>query len=400
MDKEIKISIKPDYVQKYKDGYPLIHKESIDSLEKLENEGSILDLYDSKSQFIAKAYYGIQNKGCGWILSLDKETNINTAFFAQKIKAAIEYRKEFFDDKSTTAFRIFNGEGDGVGGVTIDNYDAYYVITWYSLGIYEFREMIFEALKQSVAYKGIYEKKRFDTKGKYLDDSGDFLFGQKAPEPLVVKENGVNFAVYLDDGAMVGIFLDQKNVRKRLRDTYSKDKTVLNTFSYTGSFSVYAALGGAKKTTSVDVAKRSLSKTREQFEVNKIEEQEIIVEDVFNYFKYALRKKLLFDVVVLDPPSFARSKKRTFSAKKDYVSLLKEAIAITSENGVIIASTNAANFSMMTFRDFIKKAFKELRLEFKVEESYSLPKDFRVSSDFKEGDYLKVVFIRKLSKRA
>ncbi len=100
---------------------------------------------------------------------------------------------------------------------------------------------------------------------------------------------------------------------------------------------------------------------------------------------------------MLDPPSFARSKKHTFSASKDYVNLLKEAIHITNNGGVIVASTNSANFSMMTFRDFIFKAFKELNGKYTVEESFSLPKDFRVADNFKEGDYLKVVFIRKLS---
>ena len=101
-------------------------------------------------------------------------------------------------------------------------------------------------------------------------------------------------------------------------------------------------------------------------------------------------------MVVLDPPSFARSKKRTFSASKDYVTLLKEAIQITNKNGIIVASTNAANVSMFTFRDFIKKAFSDLKLKYKVEESFSLPKDFKVNPKFQEGNYLKVVFIRKL----
>ncbi|MDQ7062000.1 MAG: class I SAM-dependent methyltransferase [Sulfurimonas sp.] len=197
----------------------------------------------------------------------------------------------------------------------------------------------------------------------------------------------------------MAFFLDQKDVRKTLRDKYSKGKSVLNTFSYTGAFSVYAHLGGVKKTTSVDLAKRSLVKTSEQFEVNNIDadSQDIIVEDVFNYFKYAVKKGLLFDMVVLDPPSFARSKKHTFSASKDYVNLLKEAIQITNINGIIVASTNAANFSMMTFNDFIKKAFKELNIKYKIELSYTLPKDFRVHPKFREGNYLKVVFIRKIN---
>ena len=103
----------------------------------------------------------------------------------------------------------------------------------------------------------------------------------------------MNFAVYLNDGAMVGVFLDQRNVRKQIRDKYAKGRTVLNMFSYTGAFSVFAALGGANKTTSVDLANRSLSKTIEQFSVNEVdyEAQDIIVEDVFLYFKYAAKKK-------------------------------------------------------------------------------------------------------------
>ena len=395
---EIDLIVKSDFIRKYKDGYPLISKESIVSWDKVKEEGSLLNLLDEKGKFILKAYHGIQNKGYGWALSLNKDEKIDSDFFSKKIKSAVEYRKDFYSDKSTTAFRVLNGEGDGLGGLTIDYFDGYYLLTWYSLGIYEFKAEILEALKNSVEYKGIYQKKRFDSKGKYLDDADDFICGERADAPIIVKENGENFAIYLDDGAMVGVFLDQRDVRRTIRDKYAKGKTVLNTFSYTGAFSVFAACGGSTKTTSVDLAKRSLRKTKEQFSVNKIdiESQEIIVEDVFNYFKYAVKKNLLFDLVVLDPPSFARSKKRTFSASKDYVNLLKEAIQITKKGGIIVASTNSANFSMMTFSDFISKAFKELKGKYEVKERFSLPKDFRVLEKFKEGDYLKVVFIKKV----
>ncbi len=398
MNSEINLILKEDYIDKYKNGYPLILKEAIVDWSKVSDEGSILNLLDSKKKFIAKGYYGIQNKGFGWVLSSLKDEKIDIDFFTRKIKSAIEYRVDFFSDQETTAFRVFNGEGDGVGGITIDYFDGYYMITWYSLGIYEHKEAILEALKNSIEYKGIYQKKRFDGKGKYLSDENDFICGDEAPQPIVIKENGVNFAIYLDDGAMVGIFLDQRDVRRKIRDKYAKGKTLLNTFSYTGAFSVYAAIGGAKETTSVDLAKRSLAKTKEHFNANSVNlsKQNILVEDVFNYFKYALRKKMMFDMVVVDPPSFARSKKHTFSANRDYVKLLKEIILITNKNGIIVASTNAANFSMMTFRDFIARAFKELNSRYRVEESFSLPKDFRVSEKFKESNYLKVVFIRKL----
>ena len=398
MTQEIDLVVKPEFICNYKKGYPLVSKESIVSWDRVSEEGSVINLVDDKGNFILKAYHGVQNKGYGWALATQRAQKIDTDFFIGKIKSALEYRKDFYTDESTTAFRVLNGEGDGLGGLTIDYFDGFYLLTWYSLGIYEFKSDILEALKRSVEYKGIYQKKRFDSKGKYLDEKDDFICGEKAQSPILVKENGINFAIYLDDGAMVGVFLDQRDVRKTIRDKYAKGKTVLNTFSYTGAFSVAAALGGSTKTTSVDLAKRSLKKTSEQFQVNgvDVESQDIIVEDVFNYFKYAVKKNLLFDLVVLDPPSFARSKKRTFSASKDYVNLLKEAIQITKKGGIIVASTNSANFSMMTFSDFIAKAFKELKGKYAVKERYTLPKDFRVLDAFKEGNYLKVVFIEKL----
>jgi len=397
MNKEIDLSIKPAYIKEYQNGYPLISKESIVDWSKVAEEGTIVNLLDNRNNFIAKGYYGRQNKGYGWILSSKNKEKIDINYFIHKIKSAIKYRDSFYTSKNTSAFRVFNGEGDGLGGLTIDYFDGFYLLTWYSIGIYKFKDTILAALKSSVKYKGIYQKKRFDTKGQYLDDTNDFICGEKAPEPLIVKENGENFAIYLDDGAMVGVFLDQRDVRKTIRDKYAKGLTVLNTFSYTGAFSVFAALGGSSKTTSVDLANRSRSKTEEQFRINNIdvEAQDIIVEDVFNYFKYAVRKKLSFDLVVLDPPSFARSKKHTFSASKDYVNLLKETIQITSKGGVIVASTNASNFDMKRFKAFISTAFTELNVKYRIEETFSLPKDFRVNDKFKEGDYLKVIFIRK-----
>ncbi|MGK8605292.1 class I SAM-dependent rRNA methyltransferase [Bacillus thuringiensis] len=397
MRSEVTIKIKPKFIKEIKSGYPLILKDAIQNLNDVREEGTIIKVVDEKNNFVGKGYYGKQNKGYGWILTRKESEQINQSFFESKIKSALHKRKQFYKSSDTTAFRVVNGEGDGLGGLIIDYYDGYYVVSWYSEGIYTFRDEIITALQKVANFKGIYEKKRFDTKGKYIEGD-DFVAGERGEFPLIVKENGVNFAVYLNDGAMVGVFLDQRNVRKQIRDKYAKGRTVLNMFSYTGAFSVFAALGGASKTTSVDLANRSLSKTIEQFSVNEVdyEAQDIIVEDVFLYFKYAAKKKMKFDMVVLDPPSFARSKKYTFSAAKDYKNLLKETIAITENNGIIVASTNCSAFDMKKFKGFIDTAFKEMNGKYKILEEHSLPEDFRTIDQFKEGDYLKVVFIEKI----
>jgi 23S rRNA (cytosine1962-C5)-methyltransferase len=122
----------------------------------------------------------------------------------------------------------------------------------------------------------------------------------------------------------------------------------------------------------------------------------IVVEDIFSYFKYAARKELRFDMVIADPPSFARSKKHTFSVAKDYKNLLKDIINITSKGGIIVASTNYAGLRVEKFKGFIEKAFSELNIKYKIIESFSLPKDFRVSKSFREDNYLKVFFIKRL----
>jgi 23S rRNA (cytosine1962-C5)-methyltransferase len=397
MKTEVRLQVKSKFVTKYKNGYPLISKDTIMNPNVLDEEGMTIKLIDEQNNFIAKGYYGKQNKGLGWVLSNNEKEQFDQRFFEKTLKAAFDRREHFFQSSETTAFRVFNGEGDGIGGLTIDYFDGYYVITWYSKGIYQFREFIIDSLKNLVEYKAIYQKKRFDESGKYIEED-DFVTGERGEFPIVVRENGVNIAIYLNDSAMVGVFLDQKDVRKKLRDVYSKEKRVLNTFSYTGVFSVFAALGGATKTTSVDLANRSKSKTIEQFNVNGIDEksQDIIVEDVFKYFKYAVKKGLLFDVVILDPPSFARSKKFVFSAEKDYKNLLKEAISITEENGIILASTNASSFGMDKFKGFIDTAFKESNKHYKLMEEFSLPEDFRTNKHYPESDYLKVVFIKVL----
>ncbi|MCF6410797.1 class I SAM-dependent rRNA methyltransferase [Pseudalkalibacillus salsuginis] len=397
MPKEIVLTIKSKYFNKFKSGYPLLFKEAIVNLNDLKEEGTLLMLIDEQKRFIGKGYYGKQNKGYGWILTRKEHEEIDYEFFERKIKEAIRHRKSFFADSETNAFRILNGEGDGVGGFTVDYFDGYLLLNWYSEGIYQFKNLIVELFQNLVDYKGIYEKKRFDLKGQYIDDD-DFLTGERAQFPIIVKENGVHFAVYLNDGAMVGVFLDQRNVRKSIRDYHADGKTVLNTFSYTGAFSVFAALGGAAKTTSVDLANRSFNKTVEQFSLNGVdyEAHDIRVMDVFNYFNYAVRNNLKFGMVILDPPSFARSKKHRFSVAKDYKDLIKEAISITEDNGLIIASTNFAGIDMKKFKSFVDKAFSEMGGKYKIIEEHSLPNDFKTIKEFPEGDYLKVLFISKI----
>lgn len=386
----MKLQVTKKAEHKFKKGYPLIQKEDLQQVPApLPTDW--LTLIDSKGQRLAEGYLGEQNKGIGWLLSWHGP--INQSFFQQLFEISREKRTSFEKDSLTTAYRLFNGEGDGIGGVIIDRYADYAVFSWYNETLYQKKAellMAFRTVYPDII--GAYEKIRFSTKD--LPES-QFLYGEQAPEPLLVTENGVQFATYLNEGLMTGIFLDQKEVRGRLVDGFAVGKTVLNMFSYTGAFSVAAAMGGAVATTSVDLAKRSLPKTTEQFEVNHLNlaAQKIIVMDVFDYFKYASRKGLSYDMIILDPPSFARNKKKVFSVAKNYGELVKDSIDILTDKGTLIASTNAANLSLAKYQKMVITALQEKNVRYKITDTYQLPTDFQVNPNFPEGNYLKVLFI-------
>lgn len=385
------IIIRENLIDYYKDGFPLIIDSSLGN-QKLE-QGELINFLDKNYEFVAKGYYGEQNKGKGWILTL-KDVDIDLKFFINKFATALNKRVNYFESDDTNAFRLFNGEGDGIGGITIDIFDYYLLVTWYNEGIYKYRDIILEAIKNVTYIKGLYEKRRFDKAGKYIEEPS-FTSGEKAPEPLVVKENNVNYAIYLDDGAMVGIFLDQKEVRNYLKEISFEKTKLLNMFSYTGAFSMAAAFSGAI-TTSVDLANRSLEKTTENFEVNNIDvsSQEIIVMDVFDYFDVARKQERKFDIIVIDPPSYANSKKRRFTVQKNYGELIEKSIDLVEKNGIIVASTNCSLMPIKKFKSQIDEAFKNKMKSYKLLKTYRLPADFATNDKYDESNYLKVLVMK------
>ena len=389
------IQVKKNHEKKFQEGYPLLFPEAVKSTRPLQKEGDLFRLTTQKGEFVARGYYGKQNKGIGWILSQKEEEAIDFAFFLRKLSAALARRQKFYFSEETNAFRVFNGEGDGIGGLTIDHYNGYYLFQWYSKGIYAFRDEILRAFSQITVSKGIYQKRRFQSGGQVIKEDS-YVSGERCDHAFSVLESGLSLNAHLNDGAMTGFFFDQRQVRKQLMSHYAAGRRVLNTFSYTGAFSVFAAKGGAQSTVSVDLAKRSLEATKENFRLNGIslEQNEIVVEDIFHYLARAKEENLRFDLIILDPPSYSRSKDFTFSAQKDYTALVEQALPVLSKNGIILASTNCSLFDMKEFQEMVKKAFRKFNRRYQVLESFQLPVDFPIHGSFPEGNYLKVFYIQ------
>lgn len=359
-------------------------------LENVHLKDREVEVQSQEGTFLGTAYLSQQNKGLGWFVSTDKVT-FNQAFFETLFRQAKEKRRTYYQDDLTTAFRLFNQEGDGFGGLTVDLYGDYAVFSWYNSYVYQIRKVISEAFRQVFPeVLGVYEKIRF----KALDYESAHVYGQEAPDFFTVLENGVLYQVFMNDGLMTGIFLDQHEVRGSLVDGLAMGKSLLNMFSYTAAFSVAAAMGGASQTTSVDLAKRSRELSQAHFQANEIstDDHRFIVMDVFEYFKYAKRKSLTYDVIVLDPPSFARNKKQTFSVAKDYHKLIFQSLEILNPGGIIIASTNAANVSRQKFTEQIDKGFAGR--SYQILNKYGLPADFAYNKKDESSNYLKVISIK------
>ena len=359
-------------------------------LENVNLKDQEVEVQSQEGTFLGTAYLSQQNKGLGWFVSTDKVA-FNQAFFETLFRQAKEKRSAYYQDDLTTAFRLFNQEGDGFGGLTVDLYGDYAVFSWYNSYVYQIRQTISEAFRQVFPeVLGAYEKIRF----KGLDYESAHVYGQEAPDFFTVLENGVLYQVFMNDGLMTGIFLDQHEVRGSLVDGLAMGKSLLNMFSYTAAFSVAAAMGGASQTTSVDLAKRSRELSQAHFQVNGLstDDHRFIVIDVFEYFKYAKRKGLTYDVIVLDPPSFARNKKQTFSVAKDYHKLISQSLEILNPGGIIIASTNAANVSRQKFTEQIDKGFAGR--SYQILNKYGLPADFAYNKKDESSNYLKVISMK------
>lgn len=359
-------------------------------LENVNLKDQEVEVQSQEGTFLGTAYLSQQNKGLGWFVSKDKVA-FNQAFFETLFRQAKEKRSAYYQDDLTTAFRLFNQEGDGFGGLTVDLYGDYAVFSWYNSYVYQIRKTISEAFRQVFPeVLGAYEKIRF----KGLDYESAHIYGQEAPDFFTVLENGVLYQVFMNDGLMTGIFLDQHEVRSSLVDGLAMGKSLLNMFSYTAAFSVAAAMGGASQTTSVDLAKRSRELSQAHFQANGIstDDHRFVVMDVFEYFKYAKRKGLTYDVIVLDPPSFARNKKQTFSVAKDYHKLISQSLEILNPGGIIIASTNAANVSRQKFTEQIDKGFAGR--SYQILNKYGLPADFAYNKKDESSNYLKVISMK------
>lgn len=365
--------------------HPWVFSGAIKSKEAGLKDGDLVEVFSFENKFLGTGYYA--NGSIAVRLISFKQVEINDDFWYEKINKAYQYRVALgIINEQTNVYRLFFGEGDGVPALVIDNYNGHIVLQAHNIGVYYQREKIVNALNKvfGTNLKSIYDKSSETISQKNnVAIKNEFLLGDAAN--TVVVENGVKFLVDWSIGQKTGFFIDQRDNRKLL-GTYSKGKTVLNTFSYTGGFSIYAALAGAKTVHSVDVSAPAIAIGDKNAELNGLTNHQSFVEDTFDFLK---DKKDVYDVIVLDPPAFAKSRDAKHQAVNGYKRLNALAMKLIKQNGIIFTFSCSGVVDKFLFYNTVTAAAMEAKRNIKILHYLNQPADHPVTPYFPEGEYLK-----------
>ncbi len=312
--------------------------------------------------------------------------------FGELFKRALFLRKSLFSSPRTNCFRLFNASGDGLDGLTVDYYDGHVLLQYFQVevekNILHYVDIIAGSGESfpGLSIKSILLKNRMPLRGdrNYGELRQSKIIEGDYPAPgITVLHNGVRVGVDLINGQSTGVFMDMSQVRTDLAGYYGEGKveSVLNLFSYTGVFSVHALLNGAKGAINVDLSKGVLRRARENYMLNslKVDERDFVYGDAAEWIKIFSKKGKIFDLIIFDPPTFARNRKKKFSVKNDFPAFLKGIGQIVSPQGYVLSSVNSHSLKQEDYLDCHPKEWEMVRF-------------WNESSDFKysEKPYLKV----------
>ena len=315
-------------------------------------------------------------------------------WFYEQVQAAWELRSPL-RQQGCTAYRWLFGEGDGLPGLTVDLYGDYAVIQTYMESAAGLLDDLVAALSTTHSLKGIILRTQHSAD---LPEEGDepgkgrLFWGQAAPKDLTVQEHYLKFQVDLQTGQKTGLFLDHRENRRFL-EGWSQDREVLNCFSYTGAFSLYALRGGAKRVVSVDVGRSLAQATTTNIHLNQLDESRhtFVTEDCFTLLSRYVEQKQRFDLLILDPPSFAKSKQNRHAALRAYTKLNALALQCVTPGGLLATASCTSQVSPDAFKEMIAAAGASAGHRLQIIHEAGQPLDHPVPAQFPEGRYLKFV---------
>ncbi|MBE6051982.1 MAG: class I SAM-dependent rRNA methyltransferase [Clostridium sp.] len=319
--------------KKAEGGRPWIYIDEINEYDGDYENGDIVEVYNHKNYFIGKGYINDRSKITIRIMTRDKDEEIDREFFKRRFKAAWEYRKTVID---TSSCRFIFGEADLLPGLTVDKFEDYYVIQISTLGMDKYRDIIVDILVNEYGAKGVYERSDLATREiEGLEQKKGFLTEEFDTNVQII-ENGVKYIVDLENGQKTGFFLDQKENRAAIH-RICKDRDVLDCFTHTGSFALNAGIAGAKSVLGIDVSEHAVDCATRNAKLNNL--QDIVKFECHNAFDVLhtwSKEGREFDVVILDPPAFTKSRNTINGAKRGYKEINLRGLKMVKPGGYFI----------------------------------------------------------------
>ncbi len=389
-------SLKPHREESLLSGHLWIFSGALQQPPHWIEAGGLVDVKSSTGQFVARGYYNPHTDIAIRILTHDPEEAIDEGFLRRRIRSALALRQALESDQ-TTAYRLIHSEGDGLPGLVVDRYAEILVVQIHTAGMERLRPLLIEALMQETGAQGILLRNDSQSRRREgLDLEEPSVAAGLVPDSVLIYEHGVAFTVDVWQGQKTGLFLDQRDKRAAL-GKYVHGKRILNCFSYTGGFSVYAALASPEaRITSVDVSAPAMDAAYQHFLLNGLdpEPHQFITADVFDYLEEAARVGERFDVVVLDPPAFARSHSARTQALKAYRRLNMLGIQVLRPGGILLTCSCSGVIGMDDLLGVLSQCVQRFHRPIQLLESYTHGVDHPINLAMPETIYLKAVFAR------
>ena len=369
--------------------HPWIFSGAIDLIDEEIVDGDIVSIYDSSKRFLAIGHF--QNATIAARIVSFEEREINQKFFTQKLGDAIQLRRNlglFSSDNSIC--RLVHGEGDGLPGLIIDFYENVAVVQCHSIGMYHSLSFINKALQKNIADLQAVYSKSSDTLHTKEIAQDSFLFGN-TNVPHSATERGIRFSIDWITGQKTGFFIDQRENRTLLGN-YANGKKILNTFCYSGGFSLSALHAGAKEVHSLDSSKKAIDLTDANIALNKFKgKHKSIVADAMEYLKNLDNS---YDIIILDPPAFAKHRDKRHQAIQGYKRLNEMAIKAIKPGGIIFTFSCSQVVDKYLFTNTVIAAAINSRRNIRILEQLHQPADHPINAFHPEGEYLKGLVIQ------
>ncbi len=390
--KVISVKLRPKAERMVKKRHPWVFDDSIVKINNEGNSGDVVVVYDAKkNKFLACGLYDPNSPIRIKLLQFLKPITLNDEFFKSRIKIAFEKRSELLST-NTNSYRFLFGEADGFPGFIADVYANVLVVKIYSAIWFPYLESIITNLRHyclcdTVVLRMSRNVQKLQNAYKLHD--GAVILGTLTDDVIVFKEHGINFSANVIHGHKTGYFLDHRANRKRVGEL-SENKTVLDVFSYAGGFSVHALANGASEVTSLDISAQALKMAVKNGKLNEYKgTHNTIAADAFLGLTQLIKDKKTFDIVVIDPPSFAKSSKEIDRAKHSYSRLARLGARLVSKNGLLVLASCSSRILADDFFDICEAEIQNSSRKFKVIDKTYHDSDHPKIDSFPEGAYLK-----------